>query len=267
MLKIATFAVIALFWLAMNLLLLRSEFGYGSELASTLPVRVVWEKILTAPDDSALSLIVSGKRLGFIRWRPNVGEAAATGKIASENEPEGIVRRVAEYSLDIETSFVTEQFARAVRITTDIRFDPELKWKNFESRLMLRPTLWKLKGHARNRELWIEADEGDAEWIRRFSFDELKDPQKLLEQVESPIIAAMLAQNNLFQGPLQMGGFKWTARYDWLRIGRNRVRIYRLQGKLFGDLEMTLLVSRVGEILKAELPGNFKLINETLFTQ
>ena len=53
MIKYASFSVILVFWLVMNGLLWRSEFGSGNKTGSTVPTSLVWEKILTAPDDSS----------------------------------------------------------------------------------------------------------------------------------------------------------------------------------------------------------------------
>jgi hypothetical protein len=264
--KKASFASILLFWGTMNTLLWRSEMGAGTNLASAVPVSTVWEKILTAPDDSALSINLDRRKVGFVRWRPNVGEETATGKIASENEPEGIVRKLTEYSVDIEGSVVIDALHRSVRFGGDLRFDPSLKWKQFHTQLSLRPAIWRVKGNAASRELWLESEEDGVEFIRRLSFDDLKNPQKLLSSVESPLAGMILGQQaGALQSTNLSAGLNWTARYEWLRIGQNRVRIYRLNARLLDRHEINILVSRVGEILRVELPLNVKLINDTLF--
>ena len=60
-------------------------------------------------------------------------------------------------------------------------------------------------------------------------------------------------------GPVALN---WTAHYEWLRIGHNRVRIYRLEAKLLDRHRVVVLVSRVGEILRVEFPGDIKLITD-----
>ena len=72
------FPLIALFWVVMNFLLWRSEFGGRGEIGGAVPVEVVWNKILTAPDDSALEVSHRGTKIGYFRWRANVGEEQAT---------------------------------------------------------------------------------------------------------------------------------------------------------------------------------------------
>ncbi len=46
------FPLIVLFWVVMNVLLWRAEFGGGTEAASAVSTEVVWQKILPAPDCS-----------------------------------------------------------------------------------------------------------------------------------------------------------------------------------------------------------------------
>jgi hypothetical protein len=268
MLKNVSFALVAAFWVVMNTLLWRSEMGAGHNLASTVPPEAVWERILTAPDDSSFSIFVGSKKAGFVRWRPNVGEEAATGKIASENEPEGIVRKLTEYTVEIEGSFVSQAVGRSLRFTTGLKFDPQLAWKEFETQVLVRPAVWKVRGNAETGELWLHGEEDGTEWIRRFTFDQLRSPQSLLEQIESPLLAALLGQQAAIAGvqPGKMSlGLNWTARYEWLRIGSSRVRVYRLRAKVVEGQEIDVLVSRVGELLKVELPFNVRLVNETLF--
>lgn len=269
MIKYASFAVIALFWVVMNGLLWRSEFGSGSSLAASVPASLVWEKILTSPDDSALSINQHGKRLGYLRIRPRVNDGTAAGQVENENQPEGMVRKVSEYSVGTEGSFMSDLIGRSVRFETDFVVASDLSWKRFRAAAFMRPSRWEVKVNAQERELWLQSSDGDSEWIHRFELDELRNPQRLLAQVDSPIAAALLPQ---FLTPLASTnssdvslGLKWEARYEWLRIGRNRVRIYRLEAHLLDRHRITVLVSRVGEILRVELPGEFRLINDVLY--
>ncbi len=57
---------------------------------------------------------------------------------------------------------------------------------------------------------------------------------------------------------------KWEAREDNFRIAHSNARVYRLQTRLLGSYEITLLVSRVGEILRLELPQDVVLVNDQL---
>ena len=58
------FILIAGFWITMNFLLWRAEYssqGGGEEV----PVKLVWRKILTAPDSSSLSIYQQGEKFSL----------------------------------------------------------------------------------------------------------------------------------------------------------------------------------------------------------
>jgi hypothetical protein len=55
---------------------------------------------------------------------------------------------------------------------------------------------------------------------------------------------------------------RWRARNDVVRIGRNRVRTYRLDMSFAGHVEAGVQVSRAGEILRVQLPGNLQLVGD-----
>ena len=78
------------------------------------------------------------------------------------------------------------------------------------------------------------------------------------------MIAAMgvpLTTNKLSASSL---GLRWDARNDSLLIGGNRVRAYRLQTKLLDRWRVTFFISPVGELLRAEFPGELVLVNNAL---
>jgi hypothetical protein len=267
MIRRLSFAVIALFWVVMNALLWRSEFG-GQNLAASIPAAAVWEKILTAPDDSSLSINFQAKKVGYIRLRPAIRESGADGQIASENEPEGIVRKVSEYTIEVDGSLVAQALTRSVRFSGEFAFGTDLRWKQFRTQTLVRPYTWQVKGSAADKSLWVQSTDGTSEWIQRFSPEDLRNPQQLATVLESPILAALLpqflpaaTQTNM---PLSLA-LDWTAHYEWLQIGRNKVRIYRLEAKLLDRHRIVVLVSRVGEILRIELPGEIKLVNDILY--
>jgi len=78
MLSRITLIALALFWLCMNVLLWRAEFGGRDSAASTVPAAVVWNKMLTAPDSSSLTVLHHGKKVGFCHWVTSVGEELAS---------------------------------------------------------------------------------------------------------------------------------------------------------------------------------------------
>ena len=55
-----------------------------------------------------------------------------------------------------------------------------------------------------------------------------------------------------------------SAYNDAMRLGSTRVRIYRLEFKLPGERQITVRVSRVGEILQVQFPGQLVMDNESI---
>jgi hypothetical protein len=56
-------------------------------------------------------------------------------------------------------------------------------------------------------------------------------------------------------------GLQWEARQDWLKVGSARLRCYRLHTRLLEKYRAVVYVSRVGEILRVELPDGYVLQN------
>ena len=122
MLRIA-FVGIAAFWVTMNVLLWRAEFGSAKAAASTIPVARVWQKVLTAPDSSALEMYQHGKRIGYCRWVANAGEELATGRVHTEDvAPEGMVRQLTHYTLNLDGNFHLAQFTNFFRFDQGMYF-------------------------------------------------------------------------------------------------------------------------------------------------
>jgi hypothetical protein len=261
------FPLVALFWITMNVLLWRAEFGGRGETGSTVSAEVVWQKILTAPDDSNLEVRWNGKRIGYCRWVANIGEERATGRIASEDyEPEGMVKQLTGYTIDLEGNLLAGEVPSRVRFSVHAGFATNHLWREFRVRVALRPGTWELETKAAAEELRLKYDDGGGElWARTFSYDELRNPRKLIEEMGGPPAAALLnVAAPLEQAPDLSLGLRWEARNDWLTIGHAQVRVYRLQARLLDRYQAVVLVSRVGEIMQVELPNGIRLVNEAL---
>ncbi len=59
-------------------------------------------------------------------------------------------------------------------------------------------------------------------------------------------------------------GLVWEARSDWFALGHSRVRAYRIEARLLDTHRASVVVSRVGEILRVELPDDIVLVNEAI---
>jgi hypothetical protein len=87
----------------------------------------------------------------------------------------------------------------------------------------------------------------------------------MLEEFAGPLPLALLGQAGGLSRPAGLSlGLNWEARNDWLRIGHSQVRVYRLQARVLDRFQVVVVVSRVGEIMRVELPNGLLLVNEAL---
>jgi len=267
-----SFALITLFWITMNALLWRSEFA-GKEIGAAIPVSLIWQKILTSPDDSGLALNYKGDRLGYVRWAPNIGDEIATGKMANENsEIEGRVKKLTGYTLHADGNFIIPEGGGRVRFEFDAKFSANDDWTEWTVKGFQRPTAWAISANRKLETIELTIGEGRGAVKQSFYFADFRNPGKLIEDLgigaDLPVAAALLpnlaAIPSGTNAPALKLGFTWEGRQDWLEMGHSRVKVYQLRARLLDKYEVVVLVSRVGEILRVELPGEMTLVNEAL---
>jgi hypothetical protein len=267
-----SFALITLFWLTMNALLWRAEFA-GKEIGAAMPVSLIWQKILTSPDDSGLAVNFKNDRVGYIRWAPNIGEETATGKTANENtEIEGRVKKLTGYTLHADGNFILPEAGGRIRFDLDAKFAANDEWTEWSLKAAQRPNAWGIAANRKTETIELTLGEGRAAVKQTFHFADFKNPGKLIEELgigaELPIAATLLP--NLASGSKGTNanalsvGLNWEGRQDWLQMGHSRVKVYQLRARLLDKYQVVVLVSRVGEILRVELPGEMTLVNEAL---
>src|SRR5215471_17677370 len=142
MLARVSFLLITLFWLTMNVLLWRREFGADRAARSPVPVPLVWQKILTAPDSSSLVIIAQGRRVGICHWITAISEEWAS--VSEENVPSDMPRKVRGYRLRLEGSALVEAWTNRVRFEGNLRLDRNRQWQELSARLGLRPMVWEV---------------------------------------------------------------------------------------------------------------------------
>ncbi len=269
-----TLLLLVSFWLVMTTLLWRSEISGRGQPGSTIPTAQVWEKILTAPDDSTMEVTMKGRKLGFIRWIPTVSEGISTGKrLSDQYDLEGMVEGPANYQVNLEANLLLPDELGRLRVDGLGRFATNLVWRDASLNAILRPMTLHLEGSAAPRSINFEYFDGESTNRQTIPFDDLTNPIRLLSRLQQAHPAAalgMLAVPAILptnSAPLTAGlasGLKWTAQNDWLKMGRSNVRVYRLQAKLLDRFEAIIIVSRVGELLKIFLPGEITLVNDAL---
>jgi hypothetical protein len=265
--RIFIFGITA-FFIVMNVLLWRWELSNGGDLGSPVAPRVVFERILTAPDFSSLEIFHHGQKIGQCRWLPSIGEVRAAGPTSTDEPPEGMVKRVLNYTLDLSGTVFVDATQR-VRFSADITLSTNHVWQEFGVQIGLRPMEWTLKAVAAEEKLALTVNDGSRPYERMFAFSDLRNPEKLLWEFGGPLLPATLAAFGFTMPTAESVqnisiGLNWEAHQDRLEIGNARLRCYRLRARLFDRYQVALFVSRVGEILRVELPDEIILRNEAL---
>lgn len=264
-----TLILITLFWVTMNYLLWRSEFGERKHVGSTVPVEVVWRKILTAPDDSDLGVIHHNRPIGSGRWSSNIGQSLGSKKIiADELPPEGIVEGPTGFRLNFYGNASLTDVPGRLSFNFDLKLTTNQDWQEFSLTFKLHSSTWEIHSLAAEQTLHLKVKDENEKSERIFKFSDLQNPQVLARQLDLPFPVEFFgtlglssnAQNDISFSP----GLTWEARNDWITIGHTSVRAYRLQAALFDRFRIVVIVSQVGEILRVELPDDWLLINNDL---
>src|SRR5580765_931666 len=110
--------LVTAFFITMNVLLWRSEFGVNHQFGASLPANGVWEKVLTAPDNSFLSIRHHGKKIGTCHWSPSIGQERSARLLVEDPSPEGMIEAPSSYTIDINGNVVVEE--AKVGFTVDV---------------------------------------------------------------------------------------------------------------------------------------------------
>jgi hypothetical protein len=263
MLNRLLFILIAVFWLAMNFLLWRAEYGDQSAISSAVPPAVVWEKILNCPDHSTLSIQKRGQRIGQCSLQTSVSEEFST----LEDAPQKGIK--AGNRVRLEGSLSMPERRGRIRFESDVSLSDNEQWERFRLRISRRGAMVEVESEAAKQTVHLKATDGEAEFDRVFTFSEFKNPMALLNGFLDPIAAGMMAGFDpvtLFPPPTETDEplLVWHARNDTLNIGHEPVRVYRLQTRVLERYNIVIHVSRAGEILKVELPHGIVLIHDRL---
>lgn len=262
-----TFVVVTAFFVTMNVLLWRSEYGARGRFGGPVPAELVWEKVLTSPDNSFLEIRHHGVKVGRAHWAATISDALATGRVMEELPPEGMVRSLTSYSIDFDGNISLDDLTR-LRFSCRLSLDTNQVWQEFNVRLTLRPMSWEVIASNETRTVTFLIDDGEHKTERTFTEAEMRDPARLAREIGGGAAPAFLAALGV---PLQLPGagaprfrLQWEASSDRLRIGSNPLRVYRLEAKLIERYKIVLYISPVGELLRVELPDEIVLMNDAL---
>jgi hypothetical protein len=264
MLSRITLFVITVFWLCMNFLLWRSEFGWRNHVGAKIPVSVVWKKILTAPDKSTLEIFHHGKKIGRCQWSAIIGEDAAVGRMLTDGLPlDDAAQRPSTYRIEFGGSLAVIDGPARLGFTVSLTFNTNETWQEFNARLQLRPDTWYVSSRASEKTVRLRMEGEDENSDRIYKFSDLQNPRFLVQEFQLPVSLQLLDALGISiagQSATPDVGLKWEARDDWVTIGHTSVRAYRLQARLFDRFRVIVMVSQVGEILRVELPDELVLV-------
>jgi len=255
------FFFIAAFWLTMNILLWRSEYGaHGGKIP--VPLDLVWRKILTAPDISSLTIYQDRRQSGFCEFSTSVEQEMAK---LDENSlpPEGLAAR-AGYQIRLNGGTGLGDITNRVRFDDRLQFSSLRDWRELNLKISSRDVTVEIHSLATNQTVALEITADGSTELHVFSFADLQNPGKLLKTIagnsgggflggiEMPGLqqAAPLAQN-----------LRWQATRERLMFGREPVSVYRLETQLLQN-KIVIYVSALGEIMRVELPGNITAVIE-----
>lgn len=261
------FLIVTAFFVTMNVLLWRSEFGARGHFGTPVPPDLVWEKVLTSPDNSILEIRHHGVKIGTAHWVANIGEVLAAGKIMDDMPPEGMVKTPTGYTIDFDGSLSLDNLSR-VRFYCTLKLDTNQNWQTLSVKLTLKPFSWEIRASAPAQNIQILINDDEMQKEHTFTFADLQNPEKLARELGGPMLPAALTALGLPMPSAKPSGvsigLKWEARHDRIKIANNLVRVYRLEARLFDRYKAILFVSPVGEILRVELPDETVVTNDVL---
>ena len=264
--------VITVFWVTMNFLLWRSEFGRSDHEGSRVPVAVVWKKILSAPDSSTLEIRHHGKKIGDCTLASKISEdlSAATLDPTAPPTPEAKTKNTS-YRIHLDGSLAVEGVATRLRFDGYLKMNTNQAWQDFSLRVMLRPSVWELRAAASEQAIHLRTEDDQGKSERTVKLADLQNPEAILRELDVPPslkllgLTGLLAQDSTGKAPLSLG-LVWEAHDDRYEIGHTTIRVYRLKAKLLERFGIVVTVNRVGEILRVELPDEWVLASDPLGT-
>ena len=248
-----TFLGIALFWLVMNALLWRAE--YSSRAGDTsVPVALVWKKILQSPDASALTVYQNSKRMGYCEFSTSVAQQMAAlddNKLPPENLAAGV-----GYQIHLAGNFALGDFTNRIKFDGRIRFSSSNEWRELNLKISSRLANAEIHSLATNQMVHIKiGDEDVLLFDRDVPFAELEKPDALIRTIAGnfagALLGAVIPSNAANTATPKI---QWNARLTRVKLGGALVPVYQLETRVLGQ-PVIIEVSKLGEILRAQLPG------------
>src|ERR1017187_2221153 len=148
MISRGAFLLVAAFWVAMNVLLWRAEYGSHNG-GIPVPLDLVCRKILTAPDASSMSVYQDGQKMGFCEFSTSVEQEMA--KLDEDRPPpEGIVAR-AGYKIRLVGNVSFGEFTNRIKFDGSVQFSSARAWRELNLRLSMHGVVVEIHSLATNQ--------------------------------------------------------------------------------------------------------------------
>jgi hypothetical protein len=249
-----TFVGIVAFWLVMNGLLWRAEFGArGGD--TPVPLQLVWRKILTAPDASSLSVYQKGDRMGYCELSTGVGQQMATYD-EDRPPPEGYVAH-SGYQIHVAGNVAVGDFTNRLKFDGRALFDRARQWQELNLRISSRTEIIEIHSLATNGTVHVRfINEGLLVMERDFALADLQNPGTIVRAITGNLAGDWLGGYELGELlPDSSQTMEWDARRTRVKIGTEAVPVYQLETSLLGH-PVIVDVSTLGEIMCVTLPGD-----------
>ena len=209
---------------------------------------------------------IAPERMSF-ETRAGIIDAEVSGQSVKLRLPDPKDLRRA-YTIDLDGNLLLDESPKRLRFAMHAVFGVDQAWQKFRVRLNLKPNAWEIEADAEAELLVLRTGEPGSEWEQAVAFADLARPEKLMAQFGlPPAIAGLAALTRDLRVPdaaVLARGLAWGARSDWFALGHSRVRVYRIEARLLDTHRASVVVSRVGEILRVELPDDIVLVNEAI---
>lgn len=249
-----TFIFITAFWVTMNGLLWRTEYG-SPDQGMEVPVNLVWHKILTAPDSSMLNIFQDRERIGFCQLTTGIGEEMA--EMSDEGLPPKHLPR--GYKIHLNGNVALGNFANRLRFDGELYLTPDRAWHELNLKLTTRFETVEMNALAASRTIHLQISQGALTFKRDLTFDDLQNPGALIRAFGGNFSEEFLDGLDLSDFPTtpadSTAAIHWEAQRVNMLIAHEPTAVYQVRARLFERYEVVLYVSTLGEILRVEWPG------------